>query len=199
MTTIKLASPGVPDIYQGTEIWDYSLVDPDNRRQVDYAYRRKLLDTMSAVAGSESMTDAAREMASTPDDGRAKLWVVWRALGLRRAHALLFEKGDYAPVAAMGARADHVVAFVRRYEDVGVIALAGRLWASLGVDARVPPLGAAVWSDTAIDAGLLPAGAEPQNALTGERVAVGDGRILLADAFANFPAALLLYNIGTRK
>lgn len=195
MTAIKLASPGVPDIYQGTEIWDFSLVDPDNRRPVDYAHRRALLDRMAAVSGSQSIANAAREMAGTPDDGRAKLWVVWRALELRRNHPLLFEKGDYSPVAATGARADHVVAFARRYENAGIIAIAGRLWASLGVEARVPPLGEAVWADTAIDAGLLPAGAQPVNVLTGERLAARDGQLLLADAFASFPGALLLYKI----
>jgi len=197
MTAIKLASPGVPDIYQGTEVWDFSLVDPDNRRPVDYGHRRALLDRMTAISRSEGMANAAREMAISPDDGRAKLWVVWRALELRRDHPLLFEKGDYAPIAATGVRADHVVAFARRHENVGIIAIAGRLWASLGVDARVPPLGEAVWADTAIDAGLLPAGAPPVNVLTGERLAVREGRILLADAFANFPGALLLYKIET--
>ncbi len=145
------------------------------------------------------MADAVREMAGTPDDGRAKLWVVWRALGLRRDHPELFEKGDYAPIAAAGARADHVVAFARRHADIGVIAVAGRLWASLGLDARVPPLGEAVWGDTSIDAGLVPAGSQIINALTGERVSVQDGRILLADAFARFPGALLTYNIDPRK
>ncbi|MGB8437659.1 MAG: malto-oligosyltrehalose synthase, partial [Burkholderiales bacterium] len=195
MTAIKLASPGVPDIYLGTEIWDFSLVDPDNRRPVDYAHRRTMLEQMTAIAGSEGMAKTVRAMACAPEDGRAKLWVVWRALEMRRAHALLFEKGDYAPLAASGTRADHVVAFARRHNDFGVIAIAGRLWASLGIDARVPPLGAAVWGDTTVDAALLPAAAEPINVLTGERVTVRDGRIRVADALANFPAALLLYKM----
>ncbi len=199
MTAIKLASPGVPDIYLGTEIWDFSLVDPDNRRPVDYAHRKAMLEGMTAIAGSEGMANAAREMAEAPDDGRAKLWVVWRALGLRRLHPKLFEQGDYAPLAASGTRADHVVAFARRHADAGVIAIAGRLWASLGVDTRVAPIGAAVWGDTTIDAHALPADVQLVNALTGERVAVRDGRILLADAFANFPGALLTYNIQPRK
>jgi malto-oligosyltrehalose synthase/4-alpha-glucanotransferase len=194
LTLIKLASPGVPDIYQGTEIWDFSLVDPDNRRPVDYASRRGVLERLAALSGPQDIAMAAREMAAAPDDGRAKLWVVWRALGLRRDHALAFERGDYTPLAATGARADHVVAFARRHEGVGVIAIAGRLWASLGVETRMPPLGAAVWGDTAIDVHVLPADIEPVNVLTGERLAVHDGRIAMADAFANFPGALLLYN-----
>jgi len=196
MTLIKLASPGVPDIYQGTEIWDFSLVDPDNRRPVDYAHRKAMLERMAALSGSQGMANAARQMASAPDDGRAKLWVIWRALGVRRAQPLLFERGDYAPIAASGARADHVVAFARRHETNGVVAIAGRLWASLGAEARVAPLGEPVWGDTSIDADLLGAGAEPVNLLTGERVAVRDGRIRIADAFANFPGALLLYNVS---
>lgn len=199
MTAIKLASPGVPDIYLGTETWDFSLVDPDNRRPVDYEHRKAMLERMAALAGADKLASAAREMACAPDDGRAKLWVVWRALGLRRAHPLLFEKGDYAPLVATGARADHVLAFARRHENVGVITIAGRLWASLGLDTGVPPLGESVWSDTGLHADLVPPGAELRNALTGERVAVREGRILLADAFANFPGALLTYNIDTRK
>jgi (1->4)-alpha-D-glucan 1-alpha-D-glucosylmutase len=122
--------------------------------------------------------------------------VIWRALETRRANPLLFEKGDYTPLAGSGSRADHVVAFARRHGDVGLIAIAGRLWASLGIEPRVPPLGAAVWGDTTIDTALLPGGAEPINVLTGERVPVRAGRILVADAFANFPAALLLYKIA---
>jgi malto-oligosyltrehalose synthase/4-alpha-glucanotransferase len=196
MTAIKFASPGVPDIYLGTETWDFSLVDPDNRRPVDFARRKAMLEGMAALAGSENMTKAVREMAAAPEDGRAKLWVVWRALEMRRAHPDLFKDGDYAPLAASGTRADHVVAFARRHDDVGVIAIAGRLWASLGIDAHVPPLGAEAWQDTAIDAVLLPAGTEPIDVLTGERVTVRDGRIRIADAFANFPAALLLYKIA---
>jgi malto-oligosyltrehalose synthase/4-alpha-glucanotransferase len=196
LTLIKLASPGVPDLYQGTEIWDFSLVDPDNRRPVDYARRRELLERLAALAGSQGIATAAREMAAAPDDGRAKLWVVWRALGLRRDHPLVFERGDYTPLAAAGTRADHIVAFARRHEGVGVIAIAGRLWASLGVETRMPPLGAAVWGDTAIDVHVLPAGIKPVNVLTGERCAIRDGQIMAADAFANFPGALLLYNAG---
>jgi (1->4)-alpha-D-glucan 1-alpha-D-glucosylmutase len=196
MTAIKLASPGVPDIYLGTETWDFSLVDPDNRRPIDFVHRKRMLDGMVSYAGVESMTDAVRGMAAAPEDGRAKLWVIWRALEVRRTHPLLFEKGDYAPLVGSGMRADHVVAFARRHDDVGVIAIAGRLWASLGIEPRVLPVGAAVWGDTTIDAALLPDGAEPINALTGERVPVRAGRILIADAFANFPAALLLYKIA---
>ena len=199
LTLIKLASPGVPDIYQGTEIWDFSLVDPDNRRPVDYAYRRSLLERLTALSGSPRMAAAAREMAAAPDDGRAKLWVFWRALGLRRDHSAAFERGDYTPLAANGSRAEHVVAFARRHEDIGIIAIAGRLWASLGVEARMPPLGATVWGDTAIDVHLLPVDIEPVNVLTGERLAVRGGRIMVADAFANFPGALLLYKMDTPK
>jgi malto-oligosyltrehalose synthase/4-alpha-glucanotransferase len=196
MTAIKLASPGVPDIYLGTETWDFSLVDPDNRRPVDFAHRKAMLERMTAFAGSDGMARTVREIAGAPEDGRAKLWVVWRALEMRRAHPLLFEKGDYVPLAGSGTRSDHVIAFARRHDDVGMIVIAGRLWASLGLEARVPPLSAAVWEDTAIDAALVPASAEPINVLTGERVSVRDGRILIADAFANFPAALLLYKIA---
>lgn len=195
MTLLKLVSPGVPDIYQGTEIWDFSLVDPDNRRPVDYARRRLMLEEMGKRARPECLAQTARELANAPDDGRAKLWLIWRSLGVRQRYPAVFENGDYAPLAASGVRADHVVAFARRYGDAGVIALVGRRWGSLGLEAGMAPLGAGVWGDTAIDAAPLPRSVRLVNVLTGEPVAIHDRRILIADAFANFPAALMLYNL----
>ena len=114
MALVKFTSPGVPDLYQGNEILDFSLVDPDNRRPVDYELRRGLLDSLQSARRGGSAADRLRTLFETPQDGRAKLWVIWRVLELRRKHADLFKRGDYHPLTVNGARANHVVAYARR-------------------------------------------------------------------------------------
>ncbi|MGC3967291.1 MAG: malto-oligosyltrehalose synthase [Pirellulales bacterium] len=103
-TVLKLLSPGVPDIYQGQELWDFSLVDPDNRRPVDYARRRALLEQVQAGWNTqiERRAEFAAELARRPQDDRLKLFVVWRLLGLRRELAELFETGEYIPLGVHG-------------------------------------------------------------------------------------------------
>ena len=117
MTLLKLTSPGVPDIYQGNETFDLSLVDPDNRRPVDYARRSRMLDELAAIETSNARAEAVRSLAASALDGRAKMWVIWRTLELRRDQPQLFELGQYLPLHASGARADHVVAYMRRHGD----------------------------------------------------------------------------------
>lgn len=191
---LKLASPGVPDIYQGNELTELSLVDPDNRRPVDYGRRQRLLDELAEIAGARDLAGKAHALAASGLDGRAKMWIIWRALELRRAHAELFELGQYVPLHARGARAAHVVAFLRRHGPASAVAIAGRLWLKLGCDAGVLPLSEDTWGDTQIDAGPLEG--PLTNVLTGETVFVRDGSIALADAFGRFPAALLVPNAG---
>jgi (1->4)-alpha-D-glucan 1-alpha-D-glucosylmutase len=136
-TLLKLTSPGVPDIYQGTEIWDYSLVDPDNRRPVDYELRRQKLKSLaSATAG---------ELMETWPDGRIKLFLTKHLLQLRREHADLFERGEYLPLHASGMFAECCVSFVRRLDDNWIAVIAPRLSSRIGF----PPIGEA-WQDTAV-------------------------------------------------
>src|SRR5690606_35539197 len=101
-TLLKLTAPGVPDTYQGTELWDFSLVDPDNRRPVNYELRRELLEEINAVAERPDRTAAVREMADHLRDGRAKMLVHRQALHARRAHPGLFTEGDYLPLVVTG-------------------------------------------------------------------------------------------------
>ena len=163
---IKLTAPGIPDVYQGNELWDMSTVDPDNRRAVDYTIRRKLLKELQA-----GMTPEA--IVARSDDGLTKLHVTTRALHLRRDRPELFTKeATYTPLAATGPKADHVVAFLR---GDGAATVAVRLPIKLGAD----------WGDTAIP---LPAGSWT-NHLTGEKVQGGTTR--LADLLKRFPVALL--------
>jgi (1->4)-alpha-D-glucan 1-alpha-D-glucosylmutase len=195
-TLLKIASPGVPDTYQGTELWDFSLVDPDNRRPVDYELRRRLLDGLKSAPAGPALAEFARQLAAAPEDGRVKMYVTWRALHARRDNPGLFTTGEYLPADVSGARRDHICAFVRRSEGRLAVVAAPRLMVRLVPQAGDLPLGAAVWEDTRL---LLPA-AEPgrrlRNVLTGEELTTTEheGRAALdaASVLANFPVALLM-------
>jgi (1->4)-alpha-D-glucan 1-alpha-D-glucosylmutase len=170
-TLLKLTAPGVPDIYQGTELWDLSLVDPDNRRPVDYDLRRRLLGELSG------MTPEA--IWARIDEGLPKLWVIKQTLSLRRREPTLFgPQGSYAPLTAHGTRAEHVVAFVRRQ---GVITVVPRLVIGLRGD----------WADTTLE---LPAG-RWYNELTGD--AIDGSTVRLVDLLARFPVALLVHEVAS--
>jgi len=182
LAAIKFASPGVPDLYQGAELADLSLVDPDNRRPVDYARRMALLEELAMLADPRPLLD-------TLHDGRAKFWVTWRLLELRRRLPALFRDGGYQPLAASGTRAAHVLAFARTHASGTLIAVAGRLYLKMLGEARALPLGDA-WQDTAI---VLPEGVTAlENVLTGERLVAENGALPLARACARFPVAALL-------
>ena len=187
-TLIKLTVPGVPDIYQGNDLWDFSLVDPDNRRPVDYGLRRKLLAELDDIG-----SDAAR-LFDTWQDGRPKLHLTQQALKLRREDPELFEKGDYLPLEVSGLQAEHVVAFARRHEDRVAVTVAPRMYTHLtNVSGALLP-GPDVWAETRIDVSSLPA-MQYRNALTGETVHVSgeeSGSFLLAEnLLKRFSVALL--------
>jgi len=186
-TLLKLTSPGVPDIYQGHEVVNLTLVDPDNRQPVDYARHAERLAALGALDPSD-----AGELAAAPHDGRAKLWITWRLLALRRAQPELFRDGDYLALKTGGRHADHVVAFARRHAGAALVAVAGRLFAGLGAEPGRLPLGDAVWDDTWIAVPPLQDGTRLVDALTGARVTIENRRIRLAAAFARFPGAALV-------
>lgn len=190
LALVKLTSPGVPDLYQGNELLDFSLVDPDNRRPVDYALRARLLEEI--LASDAGRAEYAGSLAASLHDGRAKLLVTARILGLRRDEPELFRQGSYLPLDTRGAQAAHVLAYARRHEGRTLVVLAGRLFAKLLGEPGKLPLGEETWGDTALDAGEFGEGARFTNVLTGEEVAVRGGQIALAQAFAAFPAAALL-------
>jgi (1->4)-alpha-D-glucan 1-alpha-D-glucosylmutase len=199
---LKLTSPGVPDIYQGQELWDFSLVDPDNRRPVDYNQRRWLLGELQAAAGEPAKLAAlASELALTPRDSRAKLLVTWRLLTLRREHPELFTGGNYLPLEVRGVKQRHVVAFARSSSmngnPVQMLVVVPRLLAQLldsrGWEPGQPrcPLGDQVWFDTEV---VLPAALSGHfaNALTGEIIEPVHGVLRLAEALRRFPVAVLV-------
>jgi (1->4)-alpha-D-glucan 1-alpha-D-glucosylmutase len=200
---LKITSPGVPDLYQGQEQWDFSLVDPDNRRPVDFVQCRKTLARLRKDVGrnDRSLLDVSRQLAQNPLDPRLKLFVTWRLLQFRRQHPSLFQFGEYIPLDVEGAKARHVCAFARQWtapSGTGIataIVVAPRLIAelmSLRTDSlsASPPLGPAVWEDTQILIDkVVPS--PWKNVLTGQACAATASRIALVDALADFPLALL--------
>ena len=192
-TLCKLTAPGVPDVYQGNELWDFSLVDPDNRRPVDYARRRALLADLERRGAAQP---SLRELAESLEDGRGKLLVTWKALQLRRALPHLFSHGDYRRLRVYGERAAHVCAFTRRCARDSLVVIAPRLYRRLLDDPARLPLGSEVWQDTFVE---LPrdgrAAQSLRNALDGTPLQPqrrGDVRgITVGDALAEFPVALL--------
>ncbi|HEY2801738.1 MAG TPA: malto-oligosyltrehalose synthase [Chthoniobacterales bacterium] len=173
---LKLTAPGVPDIYQGNEIWDFSLVDPDNRRPVDYAQRREILDSLG-----EAMPE---DLLGRWPDGRIKLFLTQRLLVFRNENPELFADGSYTPLNLSGTFADSCIAFARTHEGQSIVVLAPRLTARVGF----PPIGEA-WRDTAV---RLPN--EFGNAcdlFTGEFFAARDSTLDLSQAFREYPFTLL--------
>ena len=176
-TLLKLTSPGVPDIYQGNETWDFSLVDPDNRRPVDYTKRKEMLDALGAATPEDLLGNWM--------DGRIKLFLTHRLLKFRRENAELFARGSYTPLGLTGEFADCGVAFAREFDGRSIVVLAPRLSARVGF----PPISEA-WGKTAaqlLNDSLL----RVQNLFTGEIVASEDSSLPLARAFRQLPFAVL--------
>ena len=172
---MKAASPGVPDYYQGTELWDFSLVDPDNRRPVDYELRKRLLEKDLRVG------DLLKNLV----DGRAKLHIIRKGLELRKKYPGLFHGAKYTPLYADGGREENIIAFSLSDGVRSVIAVAPRLFTRLMEEGDAAPLGEKAWGDAriALHGKFL-------NVLTGER---HEGRALrIADLLAGFPVALLV-------
>ena len=188
MVTVKMASPGVPDTYQGNEMWDFSLVDPDNRRPVDYARREQALRELESL-GAEPGARVAEVFHDLPH-GRAKLYVTWRLLQLRREREELFRHAGYTIVRARGAKARHVVAFARRHDGGCVVAVVPRLTVLLGVAPGALPCGA-LWEDTRIELPFLEANAPMVDVISGREVWLSNGTIALSTLLDVAPVAVL--------
>ncbi len=212
---LKITSPGVPDFYRGTELWDFSLVDPDNRRPVDFQTRASLLaELRQQEAGN--LLELAQKLLLSWDDGRVKLFLTYKALHFRRAYQQIFKSGEYIPVQATGPRYNHVCAFMRHFEDDWALVAVPRLMARLCMENQwplvedTPPgkypsfspiLKEGVWGNDAL---MLPAKAPDSwhNILTGETInavystvnarASEISKVLsLAGVFRELPFALL--------
>jgi (1->4)-alpha-D-glucan 1-alpha-D-glucosylmutase len=189
---LKATCPGVPDFYQGAELWDFSLTDPDNRRPVDFVKRKTLLAdlTRKEAQGQKSL---AQEVISSWQDGRVKLYVTVKALGARRAGRDVFQEGQYLPLKVAGGKQGHVVSFARRRDSTWFLVVAPRLPAKLVAPGTLP-VGRRVWDDDRL---LLPDGAPEgwSNLFTGESLKLstsGEKGLPLCDVLSIFPVALLV-------
>ena len=188
-TLLKLTSPGVPDIYQGQELFDFSLVDPDNRRPVDFTQRQHDLSDLEQSLGDD-LRGLTTELLRDYHDGRAKLWTTLRALRFRRDHRELFATGAYHPLHGTVEKPEHLIAFRRTHAGQSALVAVPRFAYSLMRGAMQPPTGDA-WGAAEI---ALPPGSptEFENVLTGEMVRQTASRSLLCrEVFASFPVALL--------
>ena len=179
-TVLKLAAPGVPDIYQGTEFYDFSLVDPDNRREVDF-------DARIAALGEEV---APAELLADWRSGRLKAHLTRAGIRLRAEAPETFTKGDYLPLTVEGPMARHVVAFARIGEGGGAaIAIVPRLTLTLLDGQAMPTIASERWAETEIRLPEALSATSWRNVLTGARI--GGGTLTLSDVFADLPVALL--------
>jgi (1->4)-alpha-D-glucan 1-alpha-D-glucosylmutase len=185
---LKITCPGVPDFYQGSELWDLNLVDPDNRRPVDFERRRKYLAEVKKREGGE-IVPFVRELLATKEDGRIKLFTIHRALQARKRFREVFETGDYLPLKVSGKHRDHVVAFARRLEDSWALTIAPRRFASL-VPPNDLPLGRTIWEDTAVELPDHRPG-EWRHVFT-ERILRDRGSLAMAEVCEDFPVGLLV-------
>ncbi|WP_218081323.1 malto-oligosyltrehalose synthase [Anthocerotibacter panamensis] len=185
-TLLKLTSPGVPDLYQGTELWDLSLVDPDNRRAVDFVHREKALQQIKARA---DLLPLSADLLAHPQTGYVKLFLIYRALAARREYLDLFQHGTYQKLQVVGSLRDHLTVFARQREDQTAIVIAPRLLTPL-VKVGDYPLGEQVWHETRI---ILP----PSTATTWREAITNhtfpaDPILWVGQVLRHFPVALLL-------
>jgi (1->4)-alpha-D-glucan 1-alpha-D-glucosylmutase len=193
-TLLKITAPGVPDFYQGSELWDLRLVDPDNRGTVDFARRIKLLTSLQQSA-SRQADGFAGELMKNWTDGRIKLYLISKALRCRQEFSKLFTDGDFVPAEMSGERSENVTAFFRVSENLQALILAPKWLASSGVEQN-PSAQEKFWGNTSI---VLPdnVAASWRNVLTGESITAQgnlDEGLSVGDALKNFPMGLLLSN-----
>jgi (1->4)-alpha-D-glucan 1-alpha-D-glucosylmutase len=188
-TLLRITAPGIPDTYQGTELWSYTLVDPDNRAPVDYDERRRLLDELGGLLAAPDAA-AVQALLEGWQDGRIKLLFTCLALRCRARRADVFDHGNCVALRARGEHDDNVVAFARMLGGEACILVVPR-WTTRLAEETTLPVGQAVWGDTQIRLPHACAGMTWRNVLTGEEVRADDGRLDLGQLFAVVPFALL--------
>lgn len=187
-TLLKITTPGIPDFYQGTELWDFSLVDPDNRRPVNYEQRQEILQDIK-TRSQQDLTALIAELKETATDGRIKLFLTFQALATRHKNLIVFQQGDYIPLTVRGKYSNHVVAFARVDQDQCILTVIPRFSTSL-VSPPQYPLGEEIWDNTHLE---IP----PQlrsdwvNSLTGETLS-NQETLSLGSILQSFPVALLI-------
>ncbi|MGE5816646.1 MAG: malto-oligosyltrehalose synthase [Deltaproteobacteria bacterium] len=199
-TLLKITSPGVPDFYQGTELWDFSLVDPDNRHPVDFAPRIKLLEELKRGEKTDR-GEFLMELLSQWKNGKAKMYLIYETLNFRRDRKDIFQAGSYLPLYALGKFRENICAFARRLNDHWIIVAAPRLLARILPPGR-PPLGEPIWEDAVL---RLPHGTPDywHNILTGEIMSACETKrrqkgLPLHQVFKTYPVALIESGRTTR-
>ncbi len=194
-TLLKITSPGIPDFYQGTELWDFNLVDPDNRRPVDYSIRIRMLEELKRNEQEMPLSELAKELTITKDTGKIKLYLIYKALTYRKTHREIFERGEYAPLEVTGEKAVNVCAFARKFGNSTVLVVAPRFFTRLMQQPESLPFGTDVWKDSFIMVPAGETGEKYRNIFTGEVVTTAnykDATILyLSEIFTHFPVALM--------
>jgi (1->4)-alpha-D-glucan 1-alpha-D-glucosylmutase len=191
---LKLASPGVPDTYQGNELLEFRLVDPDNRRPVDYELRKHLLEELHPFNQTPEGAPNLSEVDANPDGNKLKLYLTWKTLQLRKSESKLFEQGTYLPLKAVGAKAEHIVAFAREHDGRTAIVAVPRLCGKLMGDKFSSVCHEAIWGDTRLE---IPHDGKAcyHNLFTGECIPVSadeSEKLPVARLLRDFPVALLL-------
>jgi (1->4)-alpha-D-glucan 1-alpha-D-glucosylmutase len=188
-TILKMTIPGIPDFYQGSELWEFSLVDPDNRRPVDYSNRQHLLALLKQK-GQEDPGLLVSHLMETPEDGRIKLYMTSQILNFRKQHATLFQEGDYVPLEVRGEKSQNVVAFCRTKDQDQIIVAVSRFYTQLLNSQCIDPIDK-IWDQTSL---LLPKQFEGQyrDILCGATISSEQGLILpLQKAFSRLPLTVL--------
>ncbi|MBD2085901.1 malto-oligosyltrehalose synthase [Trichocoleus sp. ST-U3] len=186
-TLLKITASGVPDFYQGTELWELSLVDPDNRRPVDFEQRLAFLKKIKEKAKADVLK-LIDELFTSKEDGRIKLFLIARVLEARKQNLAVFQKGDYVPLEVNGKFQDRIVAFARSYENRVAITIVPRLLTNVVQEGEYP-LGE-VWGDTRLKLPQRMPSAM-KDAITSQSLSA-NGTVLIADALKHFPVALLI-------
>jgi (1->4)-alpha-D-glucan 1-alpha-D-glucosylmutase len=182
-TVLKLTAPGIPDFYQGTELLDFSLVDPDNRRPVDYELLQRSLGHCLALSSPPVPGQEG-------DEHLAKLCLTRTLLDLRRRNPDLFSRGTYEPLRLSGERADHLCAFLRSYESDVCLVIVPRWIARLMRAEKALPLGASVWGDTKLEIESAQFPSALTNCLTGRELRI-ESTVPIGDILDEFPFAIL--------
>ncbi|MEB3227997.1 MAG: malto-oligosyltrehalose synthase [Synechocystis sp.] len=187
-TLLKIAAPGVPDFYQGTDLWDFSLVDPDNRRPVDYHQRQQSLQHLQAGLHSDSL-GLCGQLLETRRTGQIKQFLILRALALRHHYRAIFEQGHYLPITVMGPFEKHIIAFARHLDHQMILAVAPRFLTDL-VPPGAYPLTEKVWADTVLE---VPSDFKTtwQDGISGQHLTSGP-MIAVGQVLNYFPVALLV-------
>lgn len=184
-TLLKMTTPGVPDFYQGSELWEFHLVDPDNRRPVDYSNRQHLLNMLKQKA-QEDRGALITHLMETPEDGRIKLYLTSQVLNFRLQNPSLFQEGNYQPIEVKGEKAKHVVPFSRTKNQKQIIVAVGRFYTQLSDSEFVLPIGK-VWENTVLAFSPYLEG-NYQDILSGNAFSVSQGGdISLEQMFAKLP------------